>query len=283
MTIFLVLGTSNIVLGVERIGDAFLRVEVRIAYIPGVTNIFLDQRRIRVFKAKAVVGVDNARRHVAICHLEVLALENTPSNIATAAATEAKSLGISASDDLGVGEHGGIDPIADLTRDGIELVKLLFRRNECRTTRNERHDMRHLATDETADLRCFSLHVQSFEVVSRADEVCFRIELVSLRSLTIEEPTTAEDGELTVVRELGERAHQGLEVGAARSACSLHEVVSLAHVCVERIEWVDIVECSERVEPQDMAVQELTALYQVTDDTSLVRDDDAISSFTCER
>lgn len=143
--------------------------------------------------------------------------------------------------------------------------------------------MRHFATDETADLRCFSLHVQSFEVMSGADEVCFRIELVSLRSLAIQEPTTAEDGELTVVRELGERAHQGLEVGAARSACSLHEVVSLAHVCIERIERVDIVECSERVEPQDMAVQELTALNQVTDDTSLVRNDDAISSFTCER
>ncbi len=143
--------------------------------------------------------------------------------------------------------------------------------------------MRHLATDKTADLRCLRLHVKRLKIMRGADEIGFRIEFECLRCKTVEEPTTAEDGELTIVRELGERRHERLEVGIARSACSLHEVVSLADVSIERIERIDIVERCQRVEPQDMAVEELAAFDQVTDDTCLIRNDNAVCCLSSDR
>ena len=66
------------------------------------------------------------------------------------------------------------------------------------------------------------------------------------------------------------------EVAVHGGACSLSKVVSVRRIGLEGVQRVHVVEGSQVVEPQDMAVQELRAFQQVADDARVVRDLDAV-------
>lgn len=68
VTIFLAQGTSLVVLSELGLGDAFAGVEVGVAHIPGMTDVFLDEVSVNLGELKVLI--DNARRQVAISQSE---------------------------------------------------------------------------------------------------------------------------------------------------------------------------------------------------------------------
>ena len=138
--------------------------------------------------------------------------------------------------------------------------------------------MRHLSADDSGDLRSLGLHRQRLKVVSRADEVELGRQLVSRAVLRVE-PVAGEDGQLAVVGEIRQTLLERDEVAVHGGACSLSKVVSVRRIGLEGVQRVHVVEGSQVVEPQDMAVQELRAFQQVADDARVVRDLDAVGFF----
>ena len=102
-----------------------------------------------------------------------------------------------------------------------------------------------------------------------ADKVELGRKLVSVAILGVE-PVAGEDGQLTVLGELRQTLLQSAEVGVRGRAGCNSEVPSVSRIGLEAMDGVDVVERSQVVEPKDMAVQELSALDKVTDDTSVV-------------
>ena len=141
--------------------------------------------------------------------------------------------------------------------------------------------MRHLAAEQTSDLGRTGLHLQSLEIVGRADQVELGRHLVGGAVVGIE-PVAREDGQLAIGGEfLQALLHLG-EVAVHGRASLLGQRVGIGDVCRQSIQRVDVVERRQVVEPQDVAVQELRALDEVADDACVVRDGDAVRLLGCD-
>ena len=98
--------------------------------------------------------------------------------------------------------------------------------------------------------------------MGRGDEVDLGRKLVGFGGETFHEPAAGQPGILAVGRELGETVLESREVGLGE-AQRLAQLVGLVDVCLERMQRVDVVECAQLIEPQDVAMHELRALDEV--------------------
>ena len=264
----------HIVVGVLRLSGEVRRLIGLGTLVPGTADPLGDG--LLVGLGKVEVLVKHAGGQIAVGHLEVLALEDAPSDVATRALAVLERIGVVRGDSQHIGDHGRLDPVVQLVNQQLQVVELLVGGHEGRAARTQGHDMRHLAAQQGADLRSLGLHAQSLQVVGRADEVELGRQLEAGAVLGVE-PVAAEDGQLAVLGELGQMLLQGHEVAVHGSAGSTSQVHGVGRVGLQRVQRVDVVKAGQVVEPQDVAVQELGALEDVADDAGVVGDGDAVS------
>ena len=111
--------------------------------------------------------------------------------------------------------------------------------------------------------------------MGRADEVKLRRQLVSFAAIGVE-PVAREDGQLSVSRECLQALLDGAQIAVRGRPSCQGKRFGVGHVGLQGVERVDVVESSQVVEPQNVAVQELRTLDEVADDSCTVGNDDAI-------
>ena len=142
--------------------------------------------------------------------------------------------------------------------------------------------MGHLAAEQRRHLGGAGPHLQGLQVMGGEDQVRLRVVDVGLAAVGIE-PVAREDGQLAVVGKGRQLLVELVEVGVQRQAVLQGHSVGVVDVGLKRIQRVHVIESRQVVQPQDMAVQELSALQQVTHDTGVVRNGDAVGLVTGDR
>ena len=269
-----------VVLGVFRFGGVIRSLTGFLALVPGMAHVLGNLRGIDVLELEAVL--QDACRHVALVQEHALVLEHTPSDIATAALAPVESIRVVRREGEHVGKHGRFDPVVQLVDEVLQVIELARSGNERGAARNDGHDVGHLAAEQSRDLGSLRLHLESLKIVRGKDEVEFRGKLVARAVLGIE-PVAREDGQLTVVGELGETLLQGVHIARGSASLGSRQVVRVADVRLQGVQRVHVVKAGQVVEPQDVAVQELGALDQVADDARVIGDLDAVSLLSGDR
>ena len=193
--------TVLVVLGVLGLGGVVGRLTGCVALVPGMAHVLGDLRGVDVLELEAVL--QDACRHVALVQEHALVLEHAPSDVAAAALAPVESVRVVRRECEHVGKHGRFDPVVQLVDEVLQVIELARSGNERGAARNDGHDVGHLAAEQSRDLGSLRLHLESLKIVRSEDEVKFRRKLVARAVLGIE-PVAREDGQLTVVGELGE-------------------------------------------------------------------------------